>query len=79
MNILQKIARQIIEKSFNFSVWTIEQFHNKNFYVQKVENLRKYPKGTLGNDIAKYLDDNKLGLVPNYESHDLKHVLLDYK
>lgn len=79
MNILQKLARQLIKKSFNFSVWTIEQFHDKNYYADQVENLRKYPIGTLGHDIAKCLDDNKLGLVPQYESHDLKHVLLDYK
>jgi len=79
MNILQKLARQIIKKSFNFSVWTIEQFHDKNYYADKVENLRKYPIETLGNDIAKCLDDNNLGLVPKYESHDLKHVLLNFK
>ncbi|MDI9310084.1 MAG: hypothetical protein QM535_07705 [Limnohabitans sp.] len=79
MNLLQKIARQIIKKSFNFSVWTIEQFHDKNYYADKVNELRKYPIGTLGYDIAKCLDENKLGLVPNYESHDLKHVLLDFK
>lgn len=79
MNILQKVARHIIKKSFNFSVWTIEQFHDKKYYADKVEELRKYPIGTLGHDIAKCLDDNRLGLVPNYESHDLKHVLLDFK
>lgn len=79
MNILQKIARQIIKKSFKLSVWTIEQFHDKNYYADKVDNLRKYPIGTLGHDIANCLDENKLGLVPKYESHDLKHVLLDYK
>ncbi|MEN5231570.1 hypothetical protein [Sphingobacterium faecium] len=37
------------------------------------------PEGTLGQDIAKCLEENKLRLVPNYESHDLKHVLLDFK
>ncbi|MFN0256254.1 hypothetical protein [Pedobacter ureilyticus] len=79
MNIVQKIARQIIEKSFKFSVWTIEQFHDKNYYAEKVEDLRKFPIGTLANDIAKCLDENNIGLVPNYESHDLKHVLLDFK
>ena len=41
--------------------------------------LKKMPEGTLGNDIAKCLADNQLRLVPNFESHDLKHVLLDFK
>lgn len=79
MNLLQRVARQIIKRSFNTSVWTIERFHNMKPYNEKVDALRKYPEGTLGRDIAKCLDDNKLRLVPNYESHDLKHVLLDYK
>lgn len=79
MNIFQKTARQIIKKSFNFSVWTIEQVHDKNYYAEKLEKLSKYPIGTLGHDIAKCLQENKLGLVPNYESHDLKHVLLNFE
>ena len=33
----------------------------------------------LGKEIATCLDQHQLTLVPNYESHDLKHVLLDYK
>ena len=79
MNILQKLARKIIKNSFDLSVWTIEKFYDKNYYANKVQNLKKIPIGTLGNDIAKCLDKNNLRLIPKYESHDLKHVLLDYK
>jgi len=79
MNILQKISRQIIKKSFHFSVWTIERFHDMAIYSDQVEMLRQCPPGTLGHDIVLCLDQNKLKLVPNYESHDLKHVLLDFK
>jgi hypothetical protein len=79
MNILQKIARQIIKKSFNFSVWAIEQFHDMNPYNDKLEKIKRYPVGTLGQGIAKCLEENKLSLVPKFESHDLKHVLLDFK
>ncbi len=78
MNCIQKTARKIIKCSFNFSVWIIEQFHDMEYYNNKVEKLRQYPKGTLGYDIAKCLDDHRLSLVPKYESHDLKHVLLGY-
>ena len=79
MNILQIIARTIIKKSFHFSVFTIEQFHDIALYEQKARKLQELPDGTLGKDIAKCLEKNKLRLVPNYESHDLKHVLLDFK
>lgn len=79
MNILEIISRGIIKKSFNLSVWAIEQFHNIDFYEQKTSELKKLPEGTLGKDIANCLEENKLRLVPNFESHDLKHVLLDFK
>ena len=79
MNILQKIARTIIKVSFDTSVSTIENFSEMDRYRQQVDELGKLEKGTLGKEIANCLDDHKLTLVPKYESHDLKHVLLDYK
>ena len=79
MRILKIAARTIIKKSFNLSVRTIEQFNGMKLCEQKVDELRKLSEGTFGNDIAKCLDDHKLRLVPGYESHDLKHVLLDFK
>ena len=79
MNILQKTARQIIKTSFHFSVWLIKKVYNMSAYEEQLQALRKYPIRTLGYDIARCLDENKLGFVPNFESHDLKHVLLDFK
>jgi len=79
MNILQKIARKIITISFDFSVSTIERFNDMESYNQKVSALRNLENGMLGKEIATCLDYHQLTLVPNYESHDLKHVLLDYK
>lgn len=79
MNIFQITARTIIKKSFHLSVWTIEQFHDMAVYEQKARQLKELPDGTLGKDIANCLEENNLRLVPNYESHDLKHVLLDFK
>ncbi len=79
MNILQKIARRIIKMSFDFSISTIERFNDMESYNLKVSELRNLENGMLGKEIADCLDNHKLTLVPNYESHDLKHVLLDYK
>lgn len=79
MNILQKIARKIIKQSFDLSVSTIEFFSKMEPYEQKVSELRNLEKGTLGKEIAKCLDKHNLTLVPKYESHDLKHVLLNYQ
>lgn len=79
MNILQHLSTTIIKKSFHLSVWTIEQFHDIALYEQKARQLHKLPNGTLGKDIGNCLERNGLRLVPNYESHDLKHVLLNFQ
>jgi ubiquinone biosynthesis protein Coq4 len=79
MNILQKITRKIIKVSFDISVLTIEFFSKMDKYHQEVDKLRKLEKGTLGKEIANCLDNHNLTLVPKYESHDLKHILLNYK
>ncbi|PQJ09296.1 hypothetical protein CJD36_018785 [Flavipsychrobacter stenotrophus] len=79
MNALQHTARFIIKRSFRLSVWMIEQFSDTKLCTLKVARLRGLPEGTLGKDIADCLEDNKLSLVPKYESHDLKHVLLNFK
>ena len=42
-------------------------------------NLKKLPKGTLGNDLACWLEKEGLELMPKFESHDVYHVLLKYK
>jgi len=79
MNFFQHLARKIIKHSFHLSVWTIEQLHDIAVYEKKARALNDLPDGTLGKDIANCLEKNGLHLVPHYESHDLKHVLLDFK
>ena len=73
------LPEKIIEKSFYLSVWAIEQFSNTEKLKAKVEELDKLEEGTLGKEIAKCLKESHLNLVPNYESHDLKHSLLNFK
>lgn len=79
MNILQRVSRRIIKVSFDFSVYIIEYFSNMEKYHAQVDELRLLEKGTLGREIADCLDSHHLTLVPKFESHDLKHVLLNYK
>ena len=78
MNSLQQLSRSIIKKAFDFAVATIERFSKMDSYIEKVKELRTYEEGTLGKEIANCLDHHHLNLVPKYESHDLKHVLLNY-
>jgi hypothetical protein len=40
--------------------------------------LAYFPAGTLGNDLALFLNNKQLTLLPYYARHDLKHILLEY-
>lgn len=79
MNLFQKLSRGLIKLSFDFSVSTIERFSKMQKYQEQVDELRQLENGTLGREIANCLDEHNLTLVPKYESHDLKHVLLGFK
>lgn len=79
MHFAQKLSRKIIKHSFNLAVKTIESFHDMKPSREKVKTLRALESGTLGREIADCLDAHNLSLIPGFESHDLKHVLLDFR
>jgi hypothetical protein len=43
------------------------------------EDLHFFAPGTLGNQLAEFLDVNNLQLLPYYARHDIKHILLEYE
>lgn len=58
--------------------YVVKPFHNPLKHKLKLQYLSTLPSGTVGRKVADLLKANKLELIPDYESHDLKHVLLDY-
>ncbi len=42
-------------------------------------SLREYPEGTLGREVAAYLDARGLPFKVRYENHDAIHCILDYE
>lgn len=77
MDFRSNLSHRIIEFSFQLTAKTINRFSNTQNLKSKTEELRALPDGTLGKDIANYLDENNIVLVKNFESHDLKHIILD--
>ncbi len=41
--------------------------------------LRRYPSGVLGREVARYLDARGLPFKVRYENHDAIHAILDYE
>lgn len=73
------LPEQLIRHAFFLSVWCLEQGHDMSPYQQKVAALSQLPQGTVGQSLAECLLARELTLVPGFESHDLKHVVLAYE
>ena len=54
-------------------------FRNKNQYNYSMEQLLTFQDGTLGKDLAEYLQKKDLYLIRGYLRHDCKHILLGYE
>lgn len=44
-----------------------------------LNDLRSFPTGSLGKELANFLDENKIDLIPKAESHDIFHLITGYK
>ena len=54
------------------------QFLFKNRNRQTRLMLENCTENSIGKDIIQLLEQNNLKLIPLYEEHDLKHIVLDY-
>ncbi|WP_299254970.1 hypothetical protein [uncultured Aquimarina sp.] len=44
----------------------------------KLHELRLLPEGTIGKDVFKMLNSRHLKIIPKFEEHDMKHIILGY-
>ena len=51
---------------------------NEERFPLSMDELEDLPAGTLGNDLANFLQIRNLELLPYYARHDMKHILLEY-
>ena len=63
----------------NCVVKPLQRIYSRRFYDDKLMQMRNLPSNTIGNDIAKMLDDDNLRLIPKFGNHDLKHLILEYR
>ncbi|MCC3157196.1 hypothetical protein LJ737_08100 [Hymenobacter sp. 15J16-1T3B] len=54
------------------------RLHGPQGVAEQLRFLQDLPGGTLGRAVADCLQAHALELIPGYEDHDLKHVLLGY-
>lgn len=60
-------------------IWLLELIHGKDSLTIKLNYLRTLQHGSVGREVAEMLDSKKYRLIPKFENHDLKHVILEYE
>lgn len=79
LNSYQRLARKTIEHArTSFLIPVFQRLYGCNNTQVQLAELQALAPGTLGRGVADILARHNLQLIPHYESHDLKHVLLGY-
>lgn len=60
------------------TIWALEKIYGSKILTPKLNQLRSLKDGTVGREIANLLDNLGYRLIPKFENHDLKHVILEY-
>lgn len=61
------------------TIWALEKIYGSLTLTPKLNQLRTLKNGTVGKEIANLLDNLGYRLIPKFENHDLKHVILEYE
>lgn len=79
LNLYQCFARKTIEHArTSFLIPIFWRVYGAQNIQNQLDYLQNLPSGTLGRGVADILHQHNLQLIPHYENHDLKHVLLGY-
>lgn len=75
----QNLRKKILGWMIVESVPILNLFRSSPPWPYSLEQLRYFPTGSWGKELAAMLDSHKLGLLPKYETHDALHILLGYR
>lgn len=68
-----------MDGSIEVAKFAAKPFYQPAYWPFAHEDLFQMPKGSIGNDLAIYLEAKDFKLVEKYELHDVKHILLGYE
>ncbi|RYF85376.1 MAG: hypothetical protein EOO03_13370 [Chitinophagaceae bacterium] len=56
----------------------LKMVRKPELFPYSMEELMNFPPGSMGKDLATFIAQKKLKLLPYYARHDIKHILLQY-
>ncbi len=74
-----KLTELIIKHlTHSFGLPVLKLIVKPNLLSYSKQELASFPEGTLGKDVFEFLNTNQMNLLEYFETHDVKHVLLNY-
>ena len=59
-------------------IWLLEKIYDTRPQSCKLAYLKTLPTGTVGREVAGVLKRKDYRLIPKFDNHDLKHIVLGY-
>ncbi len=76
---IHALRERVLSKMVTFlnPIYQTVMPRNRSWKLTK-DALRLFPEGSLGKDLANFMDKNGFDILPYLETHDIYHVLLGY-
>jgi len=79
IKLLKNLRSQLLVLlTHTFALPVLKIVRRKKAFPYSMEQLSAMPFDTVGNEVWQLLNENNLRLLPYYERHDIKHVVLGY-
>jgi ubiquinone biosynthesis protein Coq4 len=78
MNKSLQLRKRLVAWMINKAVPALNIFRNPKTWPYSLDEIRQFQKGSLGFEMAIFLDKRGFGLLPKYEVHDAVHTILKY-
>ena len=77
--LLKKLrSRLLVYLTHNMALPVLKLIRKPEVFPYTTAELKQFPAGSLGKDLALFLEKKELQLLAYYARHDIKHILLEY-
>ncbi len=79
IKIIKKLRRQLLIWLAHDIALPYFKLVRRNYnFPYSLQQLRQFPTGTVGYELYLFFSDHDLDMLPHYEKHDIKHVVLGF-